>query len=103
MDKALKEELTESLAEVFHEAWMHWAGAVKSEVSAERGSLWDECMVPYDQLDESTKDLDRKWAKDAMEAIEPSLKESGGPVKEMVTKVQIDASKYPQLSKFLKG
>ena len=102
MDKELKAKLIESLADVFHQAWEKWAGAVKSEVKPERSARWDEYMVPYEQLEENIKDLDREWAIEALDAIEADLSgESGGPVKEMITKVQIDSSRYPQLSQIL--
>ena len=101
MEKELKEKLIETLADVFHEAWMKWATAVKPEVKPERSARWDEYMVPYDQLEEGVKDLDREWAIEALDAIEADLGPAGGPVKEMVTKVQVDSSKYPQLSKVL--
>jgi hypothetical protein len=101
MDKETKDQIKESLAEVFHEAWVHWAKAVKAEVSAERSARWEQSFVPYDQLEETTKDLDRKWADEALEAIEPVLEnlvKKSGAVKEMVTKVQVDSNRYPGLA-----
>jgi hypothetical protein len=102
MDKALRTELVEALAEVEHRQWLKWAESVQGEVSEERRARWVTYMVPYDQLDEATKDLDREWAEEALAAIEPILKDtSGGPVKEMITKVEVDSDTYPSLSQAL--
>lgn len=136
-----RDELLEKIAEVMHDAWSDWSEAVASEVSEERRARWEGFWVPYDQLDEGTKDLDREWAMVVMEAIEPELKdeEMGPPeedeiemvdelpeveiepavtepmeeevdesvksaekkVLEMITKVNVDASKYPSIAKVL--
>ena len=104
MEKNIKEQLMEAIAAVQHDAWMHWAKAVSPEVSEERKLRWEAFMVPYDQLDESTKDMDREWAEEVIEAIEPIWdKLSGGRVKETVTKVEVDSKIYPALSGVLKG
>jgi len=91
LDKALKEKLIEAIAAIEHDAWRSWAASVAEEISAERKAKFQEGMVPYDQLDESTKDIARKWATDMVDAIEPILSETGGKVKEMITKVEVDS------------
>ena len=85
---AAAQDMREALAEVFHEAWEHWSKAVKDDIkSPERVARWQEYWVPYDQLDESTKDMDREWADEAMGRIEKFVKE-GKQAKEMVTRVE---------------
>ena len=100
-DKGTRDALIEAIAAVEHEAWVSWAASVADEVSAERRAKFKEGMVPYEQLDESTKDISRTWAKDIVDAIEPILS-TGGKVKEIVTKIEVDAKKFPSLHKILK-
>lgn len=85
---AAASDIREALAEVFHEAWEHWSKAVKDDIKTpERIARWQEYWVPYDQLDESTKDMDREWADEAMGRIDKFIKE-GKQAKEMVTRVE---------------
>lgn len=102
MEAESRKELLEKLASIEHDQWMKWAEAVKPEVSKERQARWEDYMVPYDQLDEKTKDFDREWAEKVLEVIEPllgsSADEGAKVAKEMVTRFQIDASKYPNLT-----
>jgi hypothetical protein len=80
-------EIREALAEVFHDAWSHWSKAVKDDIkSPDRVSRWESSWVPYAQLDESTKDMDREWADEALEKIEKFIKDSK-VAKEMVTRL----------------
>jgi len=99
MNKELRAELLEKLAEIDHDQWMHWSKAVASEVSAERRARWEGSWVPYDQLDEKTKKFDREWAEKSLEIIEPYLTQ--GAEKAVVYK--IDAARYPGLSKMLES
>ena len=64
--------LLERLAAAEHEQWMHWAAAVLAAepgLSATRRASWQAAMVPYAQLDESAKELDRVWARKALAVI----------------------------------
>lgn len=54
--------LLDKLAEIEHEQWLHWANAVKGEVTPERAKRWGSYMVPYSELSEKAKDMDRLWA-----------------------------------------
>ena len=65
----------ERLAELEHEQWMKWAKSLMEteSLSPERLARWDKYMVPYDELDEKTKDYDRKWAKKVFEIINDYL------------------------------
>jgi hypothetical protein len=73
------EALKELLSEVFHEAWMHWSQSVGDDVAPERKAKWEENWVPYEQLDEPTKDMDREWAEEALKMIGPVLEPMGPP------------------------
>jgi hypothetical protein len=93
--------LLEGLAKVFHDAWWHWSESVAPDIKdAERVARWKEYWVEYDNLDESTKDLDREWAKEAMKQIKPYL-DKAKMAKEMVTRVEVDSEKYPGLANVL--
>jgi len=64
------EQLVEALADLEHEQWIHWAQAVKEEVSEERRGRWEEFFKPYSQLPHEVKHHDRVWAKKVIEALE---------------------------------
>ena len=84
---AADNQVIEALSEVFHDAWMHWSKSVAGEIKdPERVARWQTFWVPYEQLDESTKDLDREWAVDAYKLIEPLI-QPDKMAKEMVTRV----------------
>jgi len=96
------EELLEKLADLEHQQWEEWSKSVADEVSEERRARWETFWVPYEQLDEKTKDMDREYARKIMELVQPLLKdEEEGAQKalEMVTKV--DAQEYPNLAAYL--
>lgn len=58
------EELIEELAALEHQQWMEWANTIieEEDLSQERVDRWEEYMIPYEDLDDSTKKHDRKWA-----------------------------------------
>jgi hypothetical protein len=60
--------LLERLAEVEHEQWMAWSRSVAAEVSAERRARWQAFWVPYQDLPEDVKELDRAWARKVLAA-----------------------------------
>jgi hypothetical protein len=97
MNKETRAVLLEAIASVQHAAWWKWAEAVAPEVAPERAARWKNYFVPYDQLDEKTKKLDREWAEEVLLVIEPYLTQ--GAEKAVVYKV--DAARYPGLSKIL--
>ena len=67
----MDEGLLERLAELEHEQWVAWSRAVAGEVSAERRRRWQECWVPYAELPEEVKDLDREWARKVLSLLSP--------------------------------
>jgi hypothetical protein len=64
-----EEEVIERLAAVEHEQWMHWSQSVAAEVSTERRQRWQACWVPYEDLPEDVKELDRLWARKVLEVL----------------------------------
>lgn len=69
-------QLREKIAELEHEQWLQWAGAVIKDLylissghyvdcpcaSCVRIRRWKPNMIPYNELDEATKEFDREWA-----------------------------------------
>lgn len=53
----------EELAALEHEQWMTWAKQIleTENISPERRERWEKYFVPYEQLDETTKEFDRQW------------------------------------------
>lgn len=58
----------ERVAEVEHIQWMAWSKAVAPEVSPERRQRWRKYWVPYSELPDDIKELDREWARKALRA-----------------------------------
>ena len=61
-------EVVERVAEVEHAQWVTWSKAVAHEVSPERRARWAKYWIPYKDLPEEIKELDRAWARKAIEA-----------------------------------
>jgi hypothetical protein len=68
----MDENVLERLAELEHEQWMHWSQSVAAEVSAGRRQRWQACWVPYADLPEEVKELDRQWARRVLETLHRS-------------------------------
>ncbi len=67
------DEFLEALASIEHEQWVHWASGllkVEPNLSTERVARWKRLMVPYDQLPEDVKEVDRMLARKVVAAIE---------------------------------
>jgi len=64
-------EIRELLSELEHEQWITWSQSIaKTEnLSPERVERWQRLWIPYDQLSESDKDHDRKWADRVMKIV----------------------------------
>lgn len=63
-------DLVEALAALEHEQWMHWARSVMAEVAPGRRQRWHGYLVPYEDLEEPVKELDRHWARRVVEVLE---------------------------------
>ena len=71
-DDLTDETLREQLAALEHRQWMHWASnlAEREDLPDHLEDRWEENMVPYADLDEETKEHDRKWARKVIEILE---------------------------------
>jgi len=66
--------LLEKLAALEHEQWVTWAQTILSQetISDDRAGRWSNFFVPYEELDEETKEFDRIWARKVLEVINNS-------------------------------
>jgi hypothetical protein len=63
----------ERLADLEHQQWMHWAQAVieaEPGLAPDRVARWRSSFVPYADLPEHLKELDRTWARRALALID---------------------------------
>ena len=79
------QELLEKLSDLEHEQWMKWSktiieqtmktdgqtndNAIIGERIWEKKSRWEKVWIPYSELDEPTKEHDRKWARKVIEIV----------------------------------
>ena len=72
MHPSIKKNLIEKLAELEHSQWMHWAGGLIQQGKITEGIAieWSQFMVPYEELDEDAKEIDRMWAKRVIDIVE---------------------------------
>lgn len=63
------DELIERLSQVEHEQWTAWSKSVASDVGPERLNAWQSLWVPYEELSDEQKELDRHWARRALAAL----------------------------------
>jgi hypothetical protein len=59
----MNDSILEKLSEIEHEQWMEWSKSVSKEVSEERRNRWEKLWIPYKDLSEEMKELDRKFAR----------------------------------------
>lgn len=64
----------EIVANLVHEAWMK--SKLAQGVTSRRSESGEELMVPYTQLSETAKDLDRVMVRTVYTAIEAAQKET---------------------------
>jgi hypothetical protein len=67
--RSRRDTTLERVAALEHEQWMAWSKAVASEVSPERRARWEKYWVPYDQLPEDIKEIDREWARKVIREV----------------------------------
>ncbi len=69
----IKEELDllETLAELEHQQWMNWAKQImqKEKLSQETTKRWKNYFIPYKDLPEDIKELDRNYARKVISAL----------------------------------
>ncbi len=59
---------------VHEEMWVKWAQTIletEPNISIERRERWEECFIPYEELSEEMKDLDRQFARKIYEIVNP--------------------------------
>lgn len=63
--------LIEKLAALEHEQWMAWAKTLADteNLSPDRIARWQAFFIPYEELDEETKEFDREWARKVLKII----------------------------------
>lgn len=70
---SFKKEHVEAVSEEIHKMWMTWAKnivATEKTISLQRLKRWqEECFMPYSELSEEMKDLDRAFAFKILERI----------------------------------
>lgn len=64
--------LLERLAAIEHEQWIEWSKniAEKENISPECLLRWKKYWVPYNELSEDVKELDRVWARKILQELE---------------------------------
>jgi len=65
------DELVETLAELEHEQWCYWTQnlADREDLPAHLIERWEDNWIPYGELDDETKEHDRKWARQAVSIV----------------------------------
>lgn len=76
MDSVLDGKLTnqvELVAEIIHKNWMLWAIELlqnEPHLSTKRKKRWEnECLLPYNEISEQMKNLDRQFAIEIIEKL----------------------------------
>jgi len=59
----------ERVASIEHDQWTEWSQAVADEVTPERHDRWSKYWVPYEELPEDVKELDREWARKVLAEV----------------------------------
>ncbi len=54
----------ERLASLIHDKWISWSRTLvlNGEVAQNKVRAWEKYWVPYEELSEEVKDMDREWA-----------------------------------------
>jgi hypothetical protein len=65
------DSIVEKLAALEHDQWMDWAKNIleTEEITAERAERWKDLFIPYDELSEEMKELDREWARKVLKIV----------------------------------
>jgi hypothetical protein len=81
MDNVKMVELLEKLAELQHDAWMHWSKSICSHLLLDRSPMrmrdrvltkhdsWELLWRPYVELSEEMKEQDRIFARKVLEIL----------------------------------
>ena len=92
MKPEIKKDLLEKLSELEHIQWLSWSKAVWDRLESikraieeedkrkalflleEQRNRWGVNWIPYNKLDEETKEMDRKYARKVIKIIYGGLK-----------------------------
>ncbi len=70
--------MLEEVAKYVHEEmWVKWAKIMldaEPNISTERRERWEECFIPYEDLRDEVKELDRQFARKIIEITNPVKK-----------------------------
>lgn len=74
----MKNKILEELAELEHQQWQQWAqnSINKRNVPEQVKSRWQKYFVPYQDLSEEVKELDRVYARKVLAIFERYKKEN---------------------------
>jgi hypothetical protein len=70
--KARHQRLRERLASIEHDQWMAWSRALAADehLSDQRLARWRRHWVPYEEMSEQARDVDRRWADRVLDILE---------------------------------
>jgi len=65
------ENIIERVASVVHDEWIDWSNIINMEedISPGRVDCWRKYWIPYDKLPEEIKEIDRIYARKAVDAV----------------------------------
>jgi hypothetical protein len=69
----MNDAVIEQLAAIEHQQWVHWAQALIADepgLSPQRIKRWQHDFIPYSELSEERKELDRTWARRALAQVQ---------------------------------
>lgn len=67
-------ELLEKLASLEHDQWMRWAKDILRDenISSATRERWESSFIPYGELSDDLKELDREFARKTLKLLENS-------------------------------
>ena len=66
-------QIIEELADIEHKQWWSWTLALEPKMPKEVVARWKRNQIPYSELSEMDKDLDRRWAMVVYSVFEKGL------------------------------
>ncbi len=62
--------LIEELADIEHQQWIHWSQSVAENIPFPLRSKWQKSWIPYPELNEELKEMDRVWARKVLALLQ---------------------------------
>ena len=71
MPPDIEQKVLKELSALEHEQWMKWAGHIleTEDISLATRERWQKDMIPYEQLPEEERALDRSFARKSLEVF----------------------------------